>query len=156
VRTAVDLGCGTGIVGSVLARADPEVHVTFLDESRLAVASAQATATGALGPDEVGRRARFAWSDGLDDLAEGVPIADHSVDLVALNPPFHRDHSVGDATAWRMFRQARRALRPGGQLLVVGNRHLAHHAKVRRLFGACEVLGSDPRFVVLRAVTPSR
>ncbi len=151
VETAVDLGCGSGIVAAVLARADPDLHVTMVDESRLAVASAEATLQAALGEAEAGRRTRAVWGDGLDDLAEGPPIGDQTVDLVVVNPPFHRDHSVGDATAWSMFRQARRVLRPGGHLLVVGNRHLGYHAKLRRLFGSCEVAGSDPRFVVLRA-----
>jgi 16S rRNA (guanine1207-N2)-methyltransferase len=150
-EVAVDLGCGTGIVGTVLARADPDVHVTFVDESRLAVASAAATVQAALGGAEAARRTVAAWGDGLDDLDDRPPLGDASVDLVVVNPPFHRDHSIGDATAWRMFRQARRVLRPGGELLVVGNRHLGYHAKLRRLFGGCEVAGSDPRFVVLRA-----
>jgi 16S rRNA (guanine1207-N2)-methyltransferase len=122
----------------------------MVDESRAAVASAEATVRAAIGVEEAARRTRAAWGDGLDDLDDGPAIGDGTLDLVVVNPPFHRDHAVGDATAWRMFRQARRALRPGGELLVVGNRHLGYHAKLRRLFGACEVAGSDPRFVVLR------
>lgn len=150
-RSAVDLGCGTGIVGTVLARRDPDLDVTFVDDSPLAVASARATWAGALGD----RPARFTVGDALEDLADGEPLAP---DLVAVNPPFHRDHTVGDATAWRMFAQARESLSPGGELLVVGNRHLAYHAKLKRLFGtaAVEVAGSDPGFVVLRATASAR
>jgi 16S rRNA (guanine1207-N2)-methyltransferase len=70
---------------------------------------------------------------------------------VVNNPPFHDDHAVGDATAWRMFRDAHRALRPGGELWVVGNRHLGHHAKLGRLFGGCTTVAANPKFVVLRA-----
>ena len=51
-----------------------------------------------------------------------------------------------------MFAGARAALRPGGELWVVGNRHLGYHARLRRLFGNCEVVACDPKFVVLRAV----
>ena len=57
-----------------------------------------------------------------------------------------------DSTAWRMFAGARRALRPGGELWVVGNRHLGYHLKLRRIFGNCEVIDSNPKFVVLRSV----
>ncbi|QYG95691.1 methyltransferase [Iamia sp. SCSIO 61187] len=150
-RAAVDLGCGTGVVGTVLARRDPDLEVTFVDDSTLAVASARATWAGALGD----RTARFTVGDALEDLADGEPV---TPDLVVVNPPFHRDHTVGDATAWRMFAQARAVLAPGGELLVVGNRHLAYHAKLKRLFGtaAVEVVGSDPGFVVLRAATSPR
>jgi 23S rRNA (guanine1835-N2)-methyltransferase len=145
--TAVDLGCGTGVIGTVLAQRDPDLHVTFVDDSPLAVASARATFRGALGDD---RAARFTVGDALLDLADGEPI---EPDLVVVNPPFHRDHSVGDQTAWQMFSEAERVLPPGGQLLVVGNRHLAHHAKLTRLFGKgrVDVVASDPKFVVASA-----
>lgn len=143
---AVDLGCGTGIVGTVLARRDPDLAVTFVDDSVLAVASAEATWTAEHGD----RPATFVHGDALGDPA---PI---EADLVVVNPPFHRDHAVGDATAWRMFQQAREALPPGGRLVVVGNRHLAHHAKLARLFGTANVavLGSDRAYVALAATRP--
>jgi 16S rRNA (guanine1207-N2)-methyltransferase len=51
-----------------------------------------------------------------------------------------------------MFGTARAALRPGGELWVVGNRHLGYHVRLRRLFGRCDLVASDPKFVVLRAV----
>ena len=90
---------------------------------------------------------RFAGSDvGVE------PPADGSVDRIVVNPPFHIDRAMGDAVAWQMFREARSALQRGGELLVVGNRHLAYHAKLTRLFGAGEVVASNPKFVVLRAV----
>lgn len=148
-RRVVDLGCGTGVVGTVVALRDPEAELTFVDDSARAVASATAT-FGAACP---GRPARLTTGDALEDLDDG-PLG--PVDLVVVNPPFHRGHSQGDATAWRMFAQARHGLAPGGELLVVGNRHLAHHAKLRRLFGSArvEVAASDPRYIVLRATAP--
>jgi 16S rRNA (guanine1207-N2)-methyltransferase len=51
-----------------------------------------------------------------------------------------------------MFADSRRSLRRGGELWVVGNRHLGYHAKLKRLFGNCEVVASNTKFVVLRAV----
>ncbi|MFE9973899.1 methyltransferase [Streptomyces hirsutus] len=138
----VDLGCGNGVVGTAVALADPRAEVLFVDESFQAVASAQATylANGVPGHGE------FRVGDGLT----GVP--DSSVDLVLSNPPFHSHQATSDATAWRMFTGALRALRPGGELRVVGNRHLGYHVKLRRLFGNSEVVASDRKFVVLRAV----
>lgn len=147
-RRVVDLGCGNGVVGLVVALRDPAAEVTFIDDSALAVASARATFALSAGP---GRNARFTQGDGLFDLADGPGLSEGSVDLVLVNPPFHRDHSVGDAAAWQMFSEAERVLRPGGELRVVGNRHLAHHAKLTRLFGNSTVVASDPRFVVMSA-----
>ncbi|MFF4658707.1 methyltransferase [Streptomyces sp. NPDC001381] len=141
-RRVVDLGCGNGIVGTAVALANPEAEVLFTDESFQAVASAEATykANGVPG------HAEFRVGDGLT----GVP--DASVDVVLNNPPFHSHQATTDATAWRMFSGARRVLRPGGELWVVGNRHLGYHVKLKRLFGHCELVAGDPKFVVLRAV----
>lgn len=138
----VDLGCGNGVVGTAMALADPSAEVLFVDESFQAVASAEATykANGVPG------HAEFRVGDGLAGVAPG------SVDLVLNNPPFHSHQATTDATAWRMFTGARRSLRPGGELWVIGNRHLGYHVKLRRLFGNCELVASDPKFVVLRAV----
>ncbi|MER7481212.1 methyltransferase [Streptomyces sp. NPDC126510] len=138
----VDLGCGNGVVGTSVALADPGAEVLFVDESFQAVASAEATykANGVPG------QAEFRVGDGL----AGVPSG--SVDLVLNNPPFHSHQATTDATAWRMFTGARRALRPGGELWVVGNRHLGYHVKLRKLFGNSRLVASDPKFVVLKAV----
>ncbi|MFD5402339.1 methyltransferase [Streptomyces griseorubiginosus] len=141
----VDLGCGNGVVGTAVALGNPEAEVLFVDESFQAVASAEGTykANGAPG------RAEFRVGDGLT----GVP--DGSVDVVLNNPPFHSHQATTDATAWRMFAGARRALRPGGELWVVGNRHLGYHVKLRKLFGNSRLVASDPKFVVLKAVRRS-
>ncbi|MFI1964774.1 methyltransferase [Streptomyces pathocidini] len=137
----VDLGCGNGVVGTAAALADPEAEVLFVDESYQAVASAEATFRA-----NADSRAEFLVGDGLSDLPTG------SVDLVLNNPPFHSHQATTDATARRMFAGARAALRPGGELWVIGNRHLGYHVRLRRLFGNCELVASDPKFVVLRAV----
>lgn len=141
-RRVVDLGCGNGVVGTAVALADPTAEVLFVDESFQAVASAEATykANGVPG------HAEFRVGDGLAGVAAG------SVDVVLNNPPFHSHQATTDATAWRMFTGAARALRPGGELWVVGNRHLGYHVKLRRLFGNSLLVASDPKFVVLKAV----
>ncbi|MGY1577986.1 methyltransferase [Streptomyces sp. MN13] len=138
----VDLGCGNGVVGTAVALANPQAEVLFVDESFQAVASAEATykANGVPG------HAEFRVGDGLAGVASG------SVDVVLNNPPFHSHQATTDATAWRMFTGARRVLRPGGELWVIGNRHLGYHVKLRRLFGNSEVVASDRKFVVLKAV----
>ncbi|WP_344020626.1 methyltransferase [Streptomyces luteireticuli] len=139
----VDLGCGNGVLGTAAALANPDADVVFVDESHQAVASAEATFRANAG---AGRAAEFTVGDGLS------PVPDGSVDLVLNNPPFHSHQATTDTTARRMFTGARRVLRPGGELWVVGNRHLGYHVMLRKLFGNCEVVAGDPKFVVLRAV----
>ncbi|MFB7918464.1 methyltransferase [Streptomyces sp. NPDC056061] len=139
----VDLGCGNGVVGLSAALANPAARVTFVDESYQAVASAEETFRANTGP---AAEADFVVGDGLADMPPS------SVDLVLNNPPFHSHQATTDATARTMFRGAHAALRQGGELWVVGNRHLGHHVRLRRIFGNCTTVAGDPKFVVLRAV----
>ena len=141
VRVA-DVGCGSGILGTVAALQNPDAALLFADESYMAVASAEATFRGAVGPD---RHAEFRVTDVLDGIAP------NSVDIVLNNPPFHDGHVKGDAIAWRMFVESRRRLCVGGELYVVGNRHLDYQDKLKHIFGNCDVVGSNAKFSVLRA-----
>ena len=139
----VDLGCGNGVVGTAAALANPTAQLTFIDESYQAVASARATFEANIADRG---DAQFVVGDAMDS------VPDASVDLVLNNPPFHTHRATTDLVAWRMFTGARRALRSGGQLWVVGNRHLGYHVKLRKIFGNCETVAGSPKFVVLRSV----
>ncbi len=136
-----DLGCGNGILAIASALDNPRAHYTLVDESYMAVQSAEENWRAALGAREVEIRA----ADGLAGQA-----AD-SLDVVLCNPPFHQQQVVGDFLAWRMFQQAREALVTGGSLYIVGNRHLGYHTKLARLFRGVEQVAATPKFVVLRA-----
>ena len=138
---AADLGCGNGVLGIVYALANPQAQMTLVDESYMAVQSAQENWRAALGE----RPADIRAGDGLAEQP-----AD-SLDLVLCNPPFHQQQVVGDFLAWRMFVQARNALVKGGELWIVGNRHLGYHAKLKRLFRGVEQMAATPKFVVLKA-----
>ena len=56
----VDLGCGNGVVGLAIAATAPEAHVTFVDESFMAVASAAATCAATPGEDRAAPPPRLA------------------------------------------------------------------------------------------------
>ena len=140
-QRVADLGCGNGVLGIAYALANPEAQLTLVDESYMAVQSAQENWQAALGARPVEIRA----GDGLAEQS-----AD-SLDRVLCNPPFHQQQVVGDFLAWRMFTQAKAALVRGGELWIVGNRHLAYHAKLKRLFRGVEQMAATPKFVVLKA-----
>jgi len=140
---AIDLGCGNGILAVALAGTCPQARILCADESYQAVASARLNI--ALLDDQTDRFS-FTVGDGLDQ----EPCS--SRDLVICNPPFHQGQTMGDLPAWTMFAQAERVLRPGGELRIVGNRHLGYHAKLKRLFKQVDLVASDERFVVLSAL----
>ncbi len=141
-KEIVDLGCGSGVIGVVAARKNPQASIHFIDESYMAVASARETAAWA----SLGNALYFQVADGLQDYQK------QSIDLVLCNPPFHQQHAMGDFLAMRMFAQAKSVLRQGGELWIVGNRHLNYHIKLKKIFGNVKLIGSDRKFVVLRAV----
>jgi 16S rRNA (guanine1207-N2)-methyltransferase len=146
---AADLGCGDGVLALALARRCPGARVLGIDESYRAVACARANLARNFPAEAEAARIRLSAGDGLSGVAPG------SLDLVLCNPPFHQGHAVADLAAERMFAQALQALKPGGRLLAVGNRHLGHHAKIERLFGRHERVDGDGRFVVVSAVRQS-
>nr|WP_313402547.1 class I SAM-dependent methyltransferase [Pseudomonas sp.] len=140
-RRVADLGCGNGVLGIAYALGSPQAQLTLVDESYMAVQSARENWAAALGE----RPATIRAGDGLAEQPAG------SLDLVLCNPPFHQQQVVGDFLAWRMFQQARAALVTGGELWIVGNRHLGYHAKLARLFRGVEQVAANPKFVVLKA-----
>lgn len=140
-RHIVDLGCGNGVLGIMAQRQYADAMLSFLDESYMAVASAKANYQRTF-PECT---ANFIISDCLSHLVDDV-------DLILCNPPFHQQHSLGDFIAWQMFSQSMKRLNPKGELWVVGNRHLNYHSKLKKLFGRCELIASNKKFVVLRAI----
>ena len=138
----IDLGCGNGLLGLIAAERNPAATVHFVDESFMAVASAQENFYRAFGQT---RNATFNVGDGLNDFESAT------ADLILCNPPFHQQHTVGDQIAVSLFKQSRKVLRKGGELWVIGNRHLNYHIQLDRLFGRHSVVAVNAKFVILKA-----
>lgn len=141
-KTIVDLGCGNGVLGLMAAIKNPSARMVFTDESYMAIESSITNFINAFGES---REAEFLQTDCL----HGVP--DDSVSLVLCNPPFHQNNAINDDIAWQMFTESKAALEPQGELWVIGNRHLAYHAKLKHLFGHCDVVASNKKFTLLKA-----
>lgn len=140
----VDLGCGNGVIGLAALAQNPEAQMTFVDESYMAVASSELNVEHNL-PQELDR-CQFEVNNALAGIER------ESVQAVLCNPPFHQQHAITDHTAWQMFCDAKRCLQVGGELRIVGNRHLDYHQKLKRLFGNCTLVASNKKFVILKAV----
>ncbi|NKX93666.1 methyltransferase [Sanguibacter hominis ATCC BAA-789] len=140
--TALDLGCGTGLLAAAVARAVPSARVTATDRSAAAVASAGLTARA----NGVGDRVVVL----RDDVAASVP--DASVDVVVCNPPFHAGAALSTDIASAMFRAAARVLRPGGVLWTVFNSPLRYRGELGRVVGPTTHAGQNPKFTVTRSV----
>lgn len=135
---AIDLGCGTGVLAAAYARSRPGARVIATDRSAAAVASARATAA----ENGVGDHVAVVRDDGLG--ARG----DATADLVLLNPPFHSDAAVTTQLAPRLFADAARVLRPGGELWCVWNSHLRYRPALERLVGPTRQIARNAKFTV--------
>ena len=141
----VDLGCGNGVVGMSAAQAYPDAQITFIDESYMAVDSARINMLKNF-EEERSDNTRFVVNNGL------VGFKARSYDLILCNPPFHQQHTITDHIAWSMFNDAHFCLAVNGELVIVGNRHLDYQDKLERIFGNCELITENKKFVILRAV----
>lgn len=135
---AIDLACGTGIVAATLAMRHPSLRVLACDQSAIAVDSARATAAA----NGVGDRVTVV----RDDMLRSRP--DDSAAFIALNPPFHSGAAVTDGLAPRMFAEAARVLRPGGDLWTVWNSALHYRPALERLVGPTRQVARDRKFTV--------
>ena len=142
-KEVVDLACGNGVLGLAALATGITSSVTFCDESAMAIESARANCDqlAAIGSVNV----QFHHGDGLLELATRP-------DLILCNPPFHLHHVVDEFAGQRLLRQCARALRPGGRLLLVANRHLKYAPLLRRHFSRVERLTEDNRFIVWQAI----
>ncbi len=140
----IDLGCGNGVVGLIAAECSPAATMHFVDESFMAVASARDNFQRAFGEQRV---ATFRVGDGL------MEVESESADLILCNPPFHQQNTVGDQIAVSLFKQSQRVLRKGGELWVIGNRHLDYHSTLNRLFGSHTVVAANSKFIIVKVVS---
>ena len=136
--TAIDLGSGTGILAASLARSRPALSVIATDQSAAAVASSLAT----MQANDLAARVSVVRDDGLRSQP------DASADLIVLNPPFHVGATVHTGLADRMFRDAARVLRPGGELWTVYNSHLAYRPTLESVIGSTREVVRNTKFTV--------
>lgn len=135
---AVDLGCGSGIVASWLARRGD--HVLAVDTSLAACDSTHDTAAANGLTVEVQR------TDSLTGVAE------RSVDLIACNPPFHVGTTKDSTPGFHLLRSAVPALATGGELWTVFNSHLPYLGFLHSEVGRTSVAARSPHYTVTRSV----
>jgi 16S rRNA (guanine1207-N2)-methyltransferase len=140
---AADLGAGYGYLSAELLERNPGIAAldAFEADARaLAMARhnlAVFTPRVALG---------FHWHD----VAAGLP---DSYDAVVTNPPFHAPDGRERPDIGRAFiAAAAAALRPGGRLWLVANRHLPYEQALGGGFGEARMVAQEGGFKVVEAV----
>jgi 16S rRNA G1207 methylase RsmC len=150
----IDLGCGNGALGIIAKRHQPSAKISFIDESYNAIASAKESYFNAYPEAQENANVDFTISNSFEQYLEQKH--GEKADLILCNPPFHQVHSISDNIAWEMFKQSRDTLETGGELWIVGNRHLGYHIKLKKVFGNCRTIASNKKFVILAAKKADR
>ena len=135
---AIDLACGTGVIAATLALRHPSLRVLACDQSAAAVASTIATAQA----NGVSDRVEVVRDDMLGSRPDG------SASFITLNPPFHSGAAVHEGIAPRMFAEAARVLRPGGELWAVWNSGLRYRPALERAIGPTRQIARNAKFTV--------
>ena len=137
-----DLGAGWGYLSAhVLTR--PDVAAVHLVEAgHMALDCARHNVTDP--------RAAFHWADATNWTAPSP------VDVVVMNPPFHRGRAAEPDLGQAFVASAARILGPQGQLWMVANRHLPYEAELRKRFTTVQEIGEDARFKLFHATRPQR
>lgn len=141
-ETAIDLGCGSGVIAATLARRRPAIRVIATDRSEAATASATAT----MDANDLVDRVSVVRDIGLSSQP------DASAELIVLNPPFHLDAAVHTGAATALIKEAARVLKPGGELRCVFNSHLGYAPQLRRMIGPTRQVARNAKFTVTSSI----
>ena len=134
----LDFGAGTGpVAAAVLDRAGPGAEAVLLDADAISLAAAARNVPG-----------------GTRVLGRGVTAVTGPFDLIVSNPPIHAGRTRSLGTVEAMARDAPGVLKPGGQLVLVGQRRLPVGRLLERTFGHVRTVGDSRLFRVWTARAP--
>lgn len=133
----LDMGCGNGLVGFLVASVVPSLELVMVDSHSRAIEAARANATS-LG---IGVEAILA-DNGVPQRMDG------SFDVFAGNPPYYSEYRIAEL----FCETAKRALKPGGVAYMVCKNEAGLRPVVEKYF-AVETTIPRRGYAVLKAVS---
>lgn len=141
--SAADLGCGYGFLAAELLQRCPGITSLDLHEAE---ARALDLAQRNLAHFAARLPLQFHWHD----VTSGLP---RRYDIIVTNPPFHAQGSMDRPDIGRAFiAVAADALKPGGRLWMVANRHLPYESVLDARFGSARIVTQASGFKIIEAV----
>ena len=134
----LDFGCGAGVLGAFMAKANPEISLEMCDINAYALASSQATLQAN------GLQGRVFASDIYSDTASDYR-------FIISNPPFHSGLETNYNAAETLLGKAPKYLNANGELLIVANSFLRYPPIIEQSFGNCATLNKTSKFAIYHA-----
>lgn len=134
----LDLGCGSGMLATLLARQHPDATVHAVDSSWAAVDATRRTAAGT--------GVQRHWASDLREFDRG------DLDVIVCNPPFHRDKQKQSAPTIGLFAEAARTLSAGGEFWCVFNSHLPWRSRLSQTIGETQVIAQNRHYTLTRSL----
>lgn len=136
-----DFGCGYGYLSEYLLHNNLKIkHITCIDADFRAVQMCRQN----LNPYE--GRTDFLWAD----LTHPVKTL-RNLDFIIMNPPFHEGKTADCSIGKAFIQNAALALRAGGKLYMVANRHLPYEKMVQKQFSSLKKLKETNGFKIFSA-----
>ena len=138
----LDLGCGYGVIGLSIAKANPAAHVTMVDINQRAVDLT------AMNIERNGiKNAEAFVSDGFQNV-NGL------YNAIISNPPIR----AGKSVIYPLFEESIKYLNPNGSLYLVIQKKQGAKSAVEKLisvFGNCEVINKQGGYWILKSTKES-
>ncbi|MCL1842299.1 MAG: methyltransferase [Defluviitaleaceae bacterium] len=131
----LDLGCGYGLIGVVLAKINP---ITLTQSDINGIAADYARKNACLN----GISANVICSNGFENIPQ-------KFDAITLNPPIH----AGKVAVYRLYEDAAKHLKPGGSFFVVIQKKHGAESTLKKLceiFHTCKVIYKKKGCYVVR------
>jgi len=142
----MDLGCGNGYLSRhVLSRyaGIREWHAVDVDAVALDCAAQNLQGLN-LQAQRGGRSVQTHWMDATQEKMPG------GMDVILLNPPFHRDKADLVSLGQAMIMAAKRSMQLSGSLFLVANRHLPYELLLYQNFEQVNTLFDGDGYKVIR------
>jgi len=136
-KAVLDLGCGIGVIGIILKKANPKIDITFSDINERAVLITKKN----LKRHKI--KAKAIKSDGFEKIKE-------KFDTILLNPP----QTAGKKVCFSLFEQSKEHLKRNGSLQIVMRSKKgakSYKEKLREIFNTVEVVAKKKGFEIIKS-----